>query len=50
MAGIGFELKRIFKKGSILSTIEGVGYSSIVTIGPMVMVIGTLLLLYRILE
>lgn len=34
MAGIGFSLKRLFKKKGILNLCKAYGYSSIVTIGP----------------
>ncbi len=40
MAGIGFELKRLYKKdSSITGMIKAVGYSTITTIGPTVIVI-----------
>ena len=48
MAGIGFELRKIFNKGGILRTIEGAAYASAVTVGPVVMVITTLLLMYNV--
>lgn len=46
MAGIGFELKKIYKKDGISRTLTGALYSSIVTIGPTLIVIVTILLLY----
>ncbi len=46
MAGIGFELKKLFKEESILSLTTGVAYSSIVVVGPTVVVIGAVLILY----
>lgn len=46
MAGIGFELKKIYKKKHIYSLIKGIGYSSIVTIGPTLITIGTILLMH----
>lgn len=49
MAGIGYELKKIFKEESILSLTSGVAYSSIVVIGPTLVVIGTLVVLYALL-
>ncbi|BDF04970.1 exopolysaccharide Pel transporter PelG [[Clostridium] hylemonae] len=46
MAGIGFELKKIYRKESISRGMLGVVYSSVVTVGPMLMVIAAILLLY----
>lgn len=46
MAGIGFELKKIFKKESISRFAGGVAYSTLVTVGPTIMVIVTVILLY----
>ena len=37
MAGIGFSLKRLFKKKGILNLCKAYGYSGIVTIGPMIL-------------
>lgn len=49
MAGIGFELKRIFKKDSLTSVLSGAVYSTVVVIGPTLIVMLTLLLLYGVL-
>ncbi|MFQ9873365.1 MAG: exopolysaccharide Pel transporter PelG, partial [Oscillospiraceae bacterium] len=46
MAGIGFELKKIYKKDGISRTLTGALYSSIVTVGPTLIVVVTILLLY----
>lgn len=46
MAGIGFELKKLFKPNSIIMKLRGASYASITTIGPMIMIIGTLFLIY----
>ncbi len=46
MAGIGFELKKLFKKNSVISKLRGSSYAAMTTIGPLVMVIGTLFLMY----
>lgn len=46
MAGIGFELKRIFKKDSLISVLSGAAYSTVVVIGPTIIVMATLLVLY----
>ena len=43
MAGIGFELKKIFAKKGILNTVKAYGYAAVVTTGPMLL--GILLLL-----
>ncbi|MDF2881616.1 MAG: hypothetical protein K0R54_2173 [Clostridiaceae bacterium] len=49
MAGIGFELKKIFRKESISRLAGGVVYSTLVTVGPTIIVIITIILLYSIL-
>lgn len=49
MAGIGFELKKIFKEESILQLTTGVAYSSVVVVGPTIFIIGTILALYIVL-
>ncbi len=46
MAGIGFELKKIFKQGSLFATVRGVTYATLTTIGPMVLIMGVLLIMY----
>ncbi len=43
MAGIGFELKKMFNKKGIINTLRGVAYSTITTIGPLVMIILTII-------
>ncbi|MDO5294279.1 MAG: exopolysaccharide Pel transporter PelG [bacterium] len=43
MAGIGFELKKMFDKKGILATLKAYGYAGIVCIGPMIL--GIILLL-----
>ena len=50
MAGIGFELKKIFKKGGIVNTVKGAFYASMTTIGPLVMIIVSLLVMYIFLD
>ncbi len=42
MAGIGFSLKKIFNQKGVLNLCRAYGYSSIVTIGPMIMGIALL--------
>lgn len=46
MAGIGFELKKIYRKEGIARSAVGVVYSTLVTIGPMVLVITAMVFLY----
>ena len=46
MAGIGFELKKVFKKNSVIAKLQGSGYATLTTIGPLIMVIVTLFLMY----
>lgn len=45
MAGIGIKLNRIYSKNTISSNLYGFGYSSVITIAPMVLVIGAVLLM-----
>ncbi len=45
MAGIGVRLNRIYGKGSIAMNLLGFGYSMMVTIAPMVVVIGNIMLM-----
>ena len=44
MAGIGVRLNRIFNKNTLTSNIFGFGYSVIVTIAPMLLVIGAIVI------
>jgi uncharacterized membrane protein len=46
MAGIGFELKKIYKKRNLKNMLRGIGYSTVVTVGPTVMTISAILLSY----
>lgn len=50
MAGIGYELKKIFKEESILSLTGGVAYSSVVVVGPTIVIISTIIALYTLLS
>ena len=45
MAGVGVRLNRFFQKRSITAGIAGVVYGSCLTVAPMVLVIGVLLLM-----
>ena len=49
MAGIGIQLNRIFKKRTVTSSIYGIAFSVNYAIGPMLTVIGCLLLMYSVL-
>ncbi len=46
MAGINFELKKIFKQNNIGSTVVGIAYSSIITIGPTMISMLAIFVLY----
>lgn len=50
MAGIGFELKKIYRKEDISHAVMGTMYSFAVTIGPTLIVIITILFLYMFLD
>ncbi|NPA51592.1 MAG: exopolysaccharide Pel transporter PelG [Aquificae bacterium] len=50
MAGIGVELKNILKKNTIFSTVRAYGYAAVVTSGPYVISIITILLIGYILS
>lgn len=50
MAGIGFELKKIFKERSILSLFKGVAYSAFTVIGPMLIIMLCLMVLNIVME
>lgn len=39
MAGIGFELKKVFRTGSVLAAVRGYSLAAVVTEGPMVLMI-----------
>lgn len=45
MAGIGVKLTNIYKKNTLTTDIIGMGYSTIVTIAPMLVVIGALMIM-----
>lgn len=49
MAGIGIQLNRIFKKRAVTSSLYGIAYSLVYTIGPLLIVIGCILLMYKLL-
>ncbi len=50
MAGIGFELRKIFKERSVVSVIKGALYSTFTVIGPMLITIASFLALFFITE
>lgn len=49
MAGIGIKLNRIFSKNTVTTNLVGYGYSTVVTIAPMLLVILTIMLMQYIL-
>ncbi len=49
MAGIGLELKKIYKKNDLSNLAAGAAYSSMVTVGPTILIIGVLFVIYTIL-
>ncbi len=49
MAGIGIKLNKIYGKQTLASDLVGIGYSSIISIAPMVVVIAAVLLMYLLL-
>lgn len=50
MAGIGFELRKIFKERSIVNLLKGTFYSAFTVIGPMLIVIGCISVLFTIMD
>ena len=50
MAGIGFKLNRIFGKNTVVTSMLGVGYSAGVTVTPMFVIIGNVMLMSKVLE
>ena len=46
MAGIGIKLNKIYGKRTIVSSLYGIGLSVIYTIAPMLVIMGSLLLMY----
>ncbi|NOU84529.1 hypothetical protein GC102_01880 [Paenibacillus sp. LMG 31460] len=47
MAGIGFELRRLFGQQGILSSFRAYAYSSMTTVGPMILCMGTIVFMQR---
>ena len=45
MAGIGVRLNKIYNKNTLTTNIIGVGYSTVVTIAPMLVVIGAMMVM-----
>ena len=50
MAGIGIRLNKIFNKNSIAAKLFGFGYSMMVTIAPMIIIIAVVILMQVLLE
>ncbi|MCR5452316.1 MAG: exopolysaccharide Pel transporter PelG [Lachnospiraceae bacterium] len=49
MAGLGVRLNRIYEKHTLVTTLGGMSYSVVVTIAPMILVIGTVFALEQLL-
>lgn len=49
MAGIGVRLNRIYEKNTISSSVFGFGYSTVITIAPMIMVIASVMIMEQLL-
>ena len=49
MSGIGVDLNKIFGKNTVVTTIIGSGYSLVVTVAPMFLVIGNILIMGKVL-
>ena len=45
MAGIGVRLNKIYNKNTITTNVVGFGYSTVITIAPMFLVIGAVMLM-----
>ena len=45
MAGIGVKLNKIYNKNTITTNLVGFGYSTIITIAPMILVIGAIIIM-----
>ena len=45
MAGIGVKLNRIYSKKTMLTSLVGVGYSAVITVVPMLLVIAAVMLM-----
>ena len=50
MAGIGIKLKNIYGKETLTTNLVGMGYSTMITIAPMVLVIGAIMIMQVLLE
>lgn len=50
LAGIGFELRKLFKKEGIVRSVKAFGYSSSMTAGPMLLCIALVLVLKKMME
>ena len=49
MAGIGVRLNKIYGKNTIFSSLVGFGYSAVISVAPMFIVIITLMLMQKLL-
>ena len=50
MAGIGVKLNKIYNKNTLTTNLVGMGYSTVITIAPMIMVILAIVAMQLVLE
>lgn len=50
MAGIGVKLNKIYGKNTLTTNLVGMGYSTVITIAPMVLVIASIMVMQLMLE
>lgn len=50
MAGIGVKLNKIYNKNTLTTNLVGMGYSTVITIAPMIMVISAIVAMQLVLE
>ena len=50
MAGIGVKLNKIYNKNTLTTNIIGMGYSAMITIAPMILVIAAIMVMQVVLD
>jgi len=50
MAGIGFELRKLFRKEGMLNNLRAYAYSSMTTVGPMILCMSLIIILQRLMS
>ncbi|WP_372629186.1 exopolysaccharide Pel transporter PelG [Cohnella sp.] len=50
MAGIGFELRKLFRKEGLLNNLRAYAYSSMTTVGPMILCMSLIIILQRLMS